>query len=75
LKEGERVCGERGQFGKQLLWDFNTISKLRIQLSQCDMFDLTNWKHSRKIECPVFTNWNATGKAGKSGRIKSRTHL
>jgi hypothetical protein len=28
LKEGERVCGGRGQFGKQPLWDLNTISKL-----------------------------------------------
>jgi hypothetical protein len=28
LKEGERVCGGRGQFGKQPLWDSNTISKL-----------------------------------------------
>jgi transposase len=25
LKEGERVCGGRGQFDNQPLWDFNTI--------------------------------------------------
>ena len=24
LKEGERVCGGRGQFGENPLWDFNT---------------------------------------------------
>ncbi|MBV9157241.1 MAG: hypothetical protein JO097_13340 [Acidobacteriaceae bacterium] len=31
LKEGERVCGGRGQFDKQPLWDLNTISKLRME--------------------------------------------
>jgi len=25
LKEGERVCGGRGQFGDQPLWDLNRI--------------------------------------------------
>jgi hypothetical protein len=25
LKEGERVCGGRGQFGKQPLWNFNSF--------------------------------------------------
>jgi len=52
LKEGERVCGGRGQFGKQPLWKFNTISKLRIQRGQCDMINLTNWKESRRVEFP-----------------------
>jgi len=39
------------------------------------MFDLTNWKHSRKVECPVLSNWNVAWKAGNSARTKIGTHL
>jgi hypothetical protein len=58
LKEGERVCGGRGQFGKQPLWEFNTISNLRISLGRCGMFDEANWKRLRKAEYPVLSNCN-----------------
>jgi hypothetical protein len=36
LKEGERVCGGRGQFGNKPLWDLNTI--------------LTLWRRQGNIE-------------------------
>jgi hypothetical protein len=30
LKEGERVCGGRGQFGNKPLWDLNAIPNARM---------------------------------------------
>jgi hypothetical protein len=45
LKEGERVCGGRGQFGKQPLWDLNTFSKPWMRLVRCGMFTLRSWNH------------------------------
>jgi hypothetical protein len=36
LKEGERVCGGRGQFGNQPLWNLNAIPKLRIAGGSAD---------------------------------------
>jgi hypothetical protein len=31
LKEGERVCGGRGQFGNKPLWNLNTIPNPRME--------------------------------------------
>jgi len=56
LKEGERVCGGRGQFGKKLLWDLNTISKLPMKLGRCGRSVLMNSKRSRGVECTVLGN-------------------
>jgi len=53
LKEGERVCGGRGQFGEKPLWDLNTISKLPMKLGRCGLSVLMNCKRSRRVECPV----------------------
>jgi hypothetical protein len=72
LKEGERVCGGRGQFGKQPLWNFNTISKLRIQLGRCDMFDLTNWKASAEDQMPSSQQLECARKGWEVGKNRDR---
>jgi hypothetical protein len=56
LKEAERVCGGRGQFGEQPLWDLNTLSELPMKLGRWRMSVLTNDKRSRQVECPVLGN-------------------
>jgi hypothetical protein len=56
LKEGERVCGGRGQFGKKPLWDLNPISKLPMKLGRCGISVLMNGKGSRQVGCPVLGN-------------------
>jgi hypothetical protein len=50
LKGGEGVCGGRGQFGNQPIWELNTISKLGVKLERCGVFDLMNLRCSRKVE-------------------------
>ena len=64
LKEGERVCGGRGQFGKEPLWNLNTFSKLRMRLVRRGVFNLTSWKHPRKVGYPVLSHGNMPENAG-----------
>jgi hypothetical protein len=75
LKEGERVCGGRGQFGKQRLWDLNTVSKLRVKLMRCGVFNEANWKYPKRVEGPVLSNGNVPEDAEMSGRTKVGTHV
>jgi hypothetical protein len=42
LKEGECVCGGRGQFGKESLWSLNPFSKLRMVLVREGVFNLAS---------------------------------
>jgi len=51
LKEGERVCGGRGQFGKQPLWGLNMISKFRMEggsTEECKCDSLGKCFHDRR---------------------------
>jgi hypothetical protein len=74
LKEGERVCGGRGQFGKEPLWNSNAFSKLRMKLIRGGVFNLMSWRHPRKVRCPVFSHDNAPENAGKAVNAAIRTH-
>ena len=56
LKEGERVCGGRGQFGKEPLWNWNAFSTLRVKLIRSGVFNLMSWRHLRKLRCPVLSH-------------------
>jgi len=38
LKEGDRVCGGRGQFGNRPLWDLNTIPGLWIECGSTEVY-------------------------------------
>jgi hypothetical protein len=62
LKEGERVCGGRGQFGKEPLWNSNAFSALRMKLIRGGAFHLMSWRHLRKLRCPVLSDDNAPEK-------------
>jgi hypothetical protein len=74
LKEGERVCGGRGQFGKEPLWNLNTFLKLRMRLVRCGVFNLTSWKHPRKAGYPVFSHDNVPENAEMAVRTVIGTH-
>ena len=74
LREGERVCGGRGQFGKQPLWILNPISKFWIRLVRYGVFNLTSYKHAQKIEYPAFRHGNAPENAGIGVKAAIRTH-
>jgi hypothetical protein len=71
LKEGERVCGGRGQFGKEPLWNSNAFSKLRTKLIKGGLFNLMSWRHSRKLRCPVLSHGQPPENAGKA--VKAAT--
>ena len=74
LKEGERVCGGRGQFGKEPLRNSNAFSKLRIELIRGGAFNVMSWRYPRKLRCPVLSHDNAPENAEKAVNAAIRTH-
>jgi hypothetical protein len=74
LKEGERVCGGRGQFGKEPLWNLNAFSKLRMKLIRGGVFNRLSWRHPRKLRCRVPSHDNASENAEKAVNAAIRTH-
>ena len=74
LKEGERVCGGRGQFGKEPLWNSNAFSKLGMKLIRGGVFNLNSWRPPRKLRCPVLSHDNVPENAGKAVNTAIQTH-
>ncbi len=52
LKEGERVCGGRGQFGKESLWNSNAFSKLWMKLIKGGVLNLMSLATSAEAQMP-----------------------
>jgi hypothetical protein len=73
LKEGERGCGGRGQFGKKPLWDLNTISKVAKALERSCRSVLMNCERSQRVESPVIEKGKVPEDARIRARIKVRT--
>jgi hypothetical protein len=52
LKEGARVCGGCGQFGKEPLWDLNTIPDFRTECGNddsCNSEGVGEWLKQEKL--------------------------
>jgi hypothetical protein len=74
LKEGEHVCGGRGQFGKPPLWISNRLLKLWMRPVICGVFDLRSRKDSRKVEHPVLNHDNVREGTQMVVEFVFRTH-
>jgi hypothetical protein len=82
LKEGDRVCGGRGQFGNKPLWDLNTILTLwrkggnngivQIQSARKE-FSGSDARRKQQMRDPKW--WNRFGRRKQNTRIVSMPKL
>jgi hypothetical protein len=75
LKEGERVCGGRGQFGNQPLWDSNTIWKIWIQHGTTELGKPDPARKSFRHRIERVSKEYVAGKSDIAAESGIRTHV
>ena len=74
MKEGERVCGGRGQFGERPLWDFNAIAELGIAGWVAPGGDTEGWKLFTITKLRFAARFGMRGSCGFVAKNCGRAH-